>query len=89
MLFQLRMSLLIQWRQKLSTFFRDTYTKEKKLQLETAEGTFHILCNKKEKTLCDTQQFIDNVQGNPKSVECVSFYTGFYPNTSEYFHLTL
>ena len=33
-------------------------------------------------------EIINNVQGNPKSVKFISFYTGFCPTFPEYFELT-
>ena len=33
------------------------------------------------------REFTSNVQGNPKSIKPVLFYTGFCPNFSEYYDL--
>ena len=50
-----------------------------------------ILCifkiNQILKILYDTKEFTSNVQGNPKPIKSVLFYTCFCPNFSEYFDM--
>ena len=39
--------------------------------------------------LKNTDDFIKNIQGNPKSIKFVPFYLGFGPKISEYFERKL